>query len=504
MLFNSVAFIFVFLPATLLIFFLVAKTSRLAALCCLTAASLIFYAQTDSRYLLILIPSILTNYLFGTALSGGRLVTGGRLGDDKRFAVLTIGVTANLACLFTFKYLDLFIDTIDRLHLADFGLLHIELPLGISFFTFTQIAFLVDAYQRKVSETRFVNYALFVSYFPHLVAGPILHHAEMMPQFSDERTFRPRLDNFAVGLSVFFIGLFKKVIVADHLAPHVHRIFDAAGQGTHLSALEGWSGALCYALQIYFDFSGYSDMAIGLSLLFGVRLPLNFNSPYKAVNIIDFWRRWHMTLSRFLRDYLYIPLGGNRAGEARRLVNVMIVMLLGGLWHGASWTFVVWGGLHGIYLMANHAWQKLVGEGRARSALSVWAGRLLTFLLVTVAWVFFRAPTLGTALGVAKSMFGLGALLVPADLAGSNLPSGDVAAMAAAALVVAWFMPNTQEIMSLYHPALGGPRETDPTASRLLWRPTMACAAMVGAAAVASLATIVFEKRVGDFIYFQF
>jgi alginate O-acetyltransferase complex protein AlgI len=182
----------------------------------------------------------------------------------------------------------------------------------------------------------------------------------------------------------------------------------------------------------------------------------------------------------------------------------MIVMLLGGLWHGASWTFVVWGGLHGIYLMANHAWQKLVGEGRARSALSVWAGRLLTFLLVTVAWVFFRAPTLGTALGVAKSMFGLGALLVPADLAGSNLPSGDVAAMAAAALVVAWFMPNTQEIMSLYHPALGGPRETDPNASRLLWRPTFACAVMVGAAAVASLATIVFEKRVGDFIYFQF
>src|SRR6185437_14968459 len=200
MLFNSVAFIFVFLPATLLIFFLVAKTSRLAALCCLTAASLIFYAQTDSRYLLILIPSILANYLFGTALSGGRL------GDDKRFAVLTIAITANLACPFTFKYLDLFIDTIDRLNLADFGLLHIELPLGISFFTFTQIAFLVDAYQRKVSETGFVNYALFVSYFPHLVAGPILHHAEMMPQFSDERTFRPRLDNFAVGLSVLFIG----------------------------------------------------------------------------------------------------------------------------------------------------------------------------------------------------------------------------------------------------------------------------------------------------------
>ena len=204
MLFNSVAFIFVFLPATLLIFFLVAKASRVAALCCLTVASLIFYAQTDSRYLLILVPSIIANYLVGSALSGERL------GDNGRFAIVTFGIAANLACLFTFKYLDLFIDTIDRLNLADIGLLHIELPLGISFFTFTQIAFLVDAYQRKVSEPRFVNYALFVSYFPHLVAGPILHHAEMMPQFSAEGTFRPRLENFAVGLSVFFIGLFKK------------------------------------------------------------------------------------------------------------------------------------------------------------------------------------------------------------------------------------------------------------------------------------------------------
>jgi alginate O-acetyltransferase complex protein AlgI len=497
MLFNSVAFIFVFLPATLLVFFVAAKVSRVLALCCLTAASLIFYAQTDSRYLLILVPSIIANYLIGSALSGKGI------NDKRRLVLVTFGIAANLTCLFTFKYLDFFIDTIDRLHVADIGLWHIELPLGISFFTFTQIAFLVDAYQRKVSETKFVNYALFVSYFPHLVAGPILHHAEMMPQFA-EGQFRPRLENFAIGLSVFFIGLFKKVMVADHLAPQVHRIFDAAGQGAALSALEAWSGALCYALQIYFDFSGYSDMAIGLSLLFGVKLPLNFNSPYKAVNIIEFWRRWHMTLSRFLRDYLYIPLGGSRAGEARRLANVMIVMLLGGLWHGASWTFVVWGGLHGIYLMVNHAWQMLFGEKQARSRLSVLAGRLMTFLLVTFAWVFFRSPTLDTALGIAKSMFGLGALLVPADLAGSNLPSSDVAAIAAAALMVAWFMPNTQEIMSLYRPALAVPRQAGVGSPLFLWRPTIACAVMVGAAAVASLATIIFEKRVGDFIYFQF
>src|SRR6201996_5390690 len=479
MLFNSVAFIFVFLPATLLIFFLVAKASRVAALFCLTLASLVFYAQTDSKYLLILVPSIVVNYLIGSALSGGKL------DDSKRRVVVTFGIAANLACLFTFKYLDLFIDTVDRLHLADLPLMKIELPLGISFFTFTQIAFLVDAYQRKVTEPKFANYALFVSYFPHLVAGPILHHSEMMPQFSQAGTFRPKVENFAIGLSVFFIGLFKKVIVADHLAPHVHRIFDAAGQGTGLSALEGWSGALCYALQIYFDFSGYSDMAIGLSLLFGVKLPLNFNSPYKAVTIIEFWRRWHMTLSRFLRDYLYIPLGGNRVGEARRLANVMIVMLLGGLWHGASWTFVVWGGLHGLYLMVNHAWHMLVGEKPARSGLSVWAGRLMTFLLVTIAWVFFRSPTLDTAFGITGSMFGWGASLMPVDPAASSLPSSDVALMATAALAVAWFMPNTQEIMSRYQPALNGPPASG-VSPVLLWRPTFASAAFVGIAAVAS------------------
>ncbi|SDR93217.1 MBOAT family O-acyltransferase [Bradyrhizobium canariense] len=498
MLFNSVSFIFVFLPATLLIFFLFGTVSRTLALFFLAVASLVFYAQTNSHYLLILVPSIIVNYLIGSALSRAWI------GDRRRFAVVTFGIAANLACLFIFKYLDLFIYTIDSLHVVNIDPLKIELPLGISFFTFTQVAFLVDAYQRKVSETRFLNYALFVSYFPHLVAGPILHHAEMMPQFSAQSTFRPRIENFAIGLSVFFIGLFKKVMIADSLAPHVHRIFDASGQGASFSTLEAWSGALFYALQIYFDFSGYSDMAIGLSLLFGVRLPLNFNSPYKAVNITDFWRRWHMTLSRFLRDYLYIPLGGNRVGETRRLANVMIVMLLGGLWHGASWTFMVWGGLHGIYLMANRAWHLLIGENPTKSRLSILTGRLTTFLLVTVAWVFFRSPTFGTALSIAQSMLGLNTTFSPADPVGSYLPSGDVTAIAAAALAIAWFLPNTQEIMSLYKPALGTPSAICAAPWAVLWRPTVASAIVVGTMAVASLATIIFEKRVGDFIYFQF
>jgi D-alanyl-lipoteichoic acid acyltransferase DltB (MBOAT superfamily) len=498
MLFNSISFIFIFLPVTVLLFFVLGAVARTFALLFLTVASLLFYAQTNSKYLYVLVPSIIVNYLIGSALSHAWMK------DDRRLAVVAWGIAANLGCLFIFKYLDLFIDAINTLHVVSIKPAKIELPLGISFFTFTQIAFLVDAYQRKVRETKFVNYALFVSYFPHLVAGPILHHAEMMPQFSAQSTFRPRIENFAVGLSMFFIGLFKKVMIADSLAPHVHRIFDAGGQGTAFSALEAWSGALFYALQIYFDFSGYSDMAIGLSLLFGVKLPLNFNSPYKAVNIIDFWRRWHMTLSRFLRDYLYIPLGGNRAGEARRLANLMIVMLLGGLWHGASWTFLVWGGLHGVYLMANHAWHRLVGERPAKSRWSMLAGWLTTFLLVTIAWVFFRSPTLGTALSITQSMLGLNATLLPVDLAAARLPSVGIAAIAAAALAIAWFLPNSQEVMALYKPALGNPSAIRTTRWTILWRPNVASAMVVGTMAAASLMMILFEKRVGDFIYFQF
>jgi D-alanyl-lipoteichoic acid acyltransferase DltB (MBOAT superfamily) len=499
MLFNSAAFIFVFLPATLVIFFVICRFSHPLALFFLTIASLTFYAQTDSKHLFVLVPSTIINYSIGLALSGDRLR------EKSRFALVTLGIAINLGCLFVFKYLDLLIYTIDRITPAEIALLKIQLPLGISFFTFTQIAFLVDTYQRKVRETRFVNYALFVSYFPHLIAGPILHHSEMMPQFSARSTFRPQIKNFAVGLSVFFIGLFKKVMLADSLAPHVHKVFDAASQGTSLSGLEAWLGAVFYSLQIYFDFSGYSDMAIGLSLLFGVKLPLNFNSPYKAANIIDFWRRWHMTLSRFLRDYLYIPLGGNRSTVPRRLTNLMIVMVLGGLWHGSSWTFAVWGGLHGIYLIANHLWRMRFGENSAPSQVSIVTGRVATFLLVTIAWVFFRSPNLHTALHIAKSMLGWKVALIHSQSGGANLPSIELAVAALAILAIAWFFPNTQEIMSRYKPALGGPIvPNDTVQSLLLWRPNLAYATTIGLMAAISLATIVFEKRVGDFIYFQF
>jgi alginate O-acetyltransferase complex protein AlgI len=495
MLFNSVSFIFLFLPITVAGFFFLSRVSHRLALLFLTMASLFFYMQTNYRYIYILLPSIIINYSIGIKLSEPSLEPKFRRG------LLITGIAANLLCLFTFKYLDLFIECINALGLARVRKQNIELPLGISFFTFTQIAFLVDAYQHKVREAKFINYALFVSYFPHLVAGPILHHSEMMPQFSAASTYRAEAKNFALGLSIFFIGLFKKVMLADSVAPHVHKVFDAAAQGTVLTTLEGWSGALFYALQIYFDFSGYSDMAIGLSLLFGVRLPLNFNSPYKAVNIIDFWRRWHMTLSRFLRDYLYIPLGGNRVGTARRLANVTIVMLLGGLWHGASWTFVVWGGLHGIYLVINHSWQSLVGVKTEQSRLSLMAGGLTTFLLVTFAWVFFRAPDMQTALALVWSMLGFNGTLLPH--AAPNFPSGDLASIAVLLLAVVWLCPNTQEIMSNYKPALqSGTIAKAPAIA--LWQPNWAYAVIIGSIALASLTTIVYVKRVGDFIYFQF
>jgi D-alanyl-lipoteichoic acid acyltransferase DltB (MBOAT superfamily) len=499
MLFNSASFIFAFLPACLVFFFLLARFSHSLALFFLTLASLFFYAQTNPRHLLILVPSIVINYLIGSALANAGMT------DRRRWWLAASGIAANLACLFVFKYFGLFEHTINRFGVTNLNWT-IELPLGISFYTFTQIAFLADAYQHKVREPQFVNYALFVSYFPHLVAGPILHHAEMMPQFSAKSTFQPQSENFAVGITVFLIGLFKKVALADSFAPHVHKVFDAAGQGASLSMLEGWSGALFYSLQIYLDFSGYSDMAIGLSLQFGVRLPLNFNSPYKAVNIIDFWRRWHMTLSRFLRDYLYIPLGGNRSGEARRLVNLMIVMLLGGLWHGALLTFVVWGGLHGLYLIINHLWQMLIGENRARSPLSLATGRVMTFLLVTFAWIFFRSPNLHVALHMAESALGWKAALVPAVMAGSNLPSTELAALAAVVLAVIWLAPNTQEIMSLYKPALEGRATTADAAppTRLLWRPNFLFAVAVSCIAMVSLDLILFQSRVADFIYFQF
>lgn len=416
MLFNSYPFLFVFLPVSFAVFFRLGRADRRLAALWLTTVSLAFYAWWNPAYIALLLGSIVMNYSVGLAL-----VRAHDRGDKARRArLLFAGIALDLVVLGYYKYAGFFVDSVNALTGFELAAGNIILPLGISFFTFTQIAFLVDASRGLAREFNFVHYCLFVTYFPHLIAGPVLHHKEMMPQFARPETYTINLDNIAVGSAVFVIGLFKKVIFADGIAEYASPIFDAAAEGQALSFFEAWGGALAYTFQLYFDFSGYSDMAIGLSRLFGIRLPLNFDSPYKAVNIIDFWRRWHMTLSRFLRDYLYIPLGGNRKGPLRRHINLMATMLLGGLWHGAGWTFVFWGGLHGVYLALNHLWRSLLFKMRGNAERTTRAGRLLgmglTFLAVVIGWVFFRSADLPAASKMLEGMAGLNGIRVPAIL----------------------------------------------------------------------------------------
>ena len=403
MLFNSYAFLFGFLPVVLVGFYLTAAVSRTGAAAWLGLASLFFYGWWSWAALPLLIGSIVVNYAFGRMIVGPG-------GGSRRRTLLTLALGINLATLGFFKYSNFFLQTVNSVAGDAIGQvepLNIVLPIGISFYTFTQIAFLVDCYQGKVKEARFVHYLVFVSYFPHLIAGPVLHHAQMMPQFANPQTYLPSASRFAAGIALFAIGLAKKLLIADPNGIVADRIYANPGAPDFFRA---WNGTLSYAFQIYFDFSGYSDMALGLSLLFGIRLPINFDSPYRAGSIIDFWRRWHISLSTFLRDYLYVPLGGNRRGSVRRYANLMITMVLGGLWHGASWTFVVWGTLHGLYLVINHLWRLLRGPSNRVGRVERGAGWLLTFLAVCFAWVFFRADSFADATQILRGMVGLNGL----------------------------------------------------------------------------------------------
>src|SRR3954452_20382460 len=382
MLFSSYAFLFQFLPAVALAFAAARRWSPRCGIWALAVASLIFYGAWKPVYLLVLLASIAFNFLLGLKMED----------PQRRRALGTLGVAINLAVLGYFKYTNFLLDSFGALTGAPLPFVNVVLPLGISFFTFQQIAYLVDVMRGAKVKRDLVSYTLFVSFFPHLIAGPLVHHAEMIPQFKRARSGRSAV-LAARGLAMFAAGLFKKVVIADNLAQFVPPVFAHLDAGGGVSAQWPWLATLAYSLQIYFDFSGYSDMAIGLALLFGIRLPVNFRSPYKARSIIEFWRRWHITLSRFLRDYLYIPLGGNRFGESRRYQNLMVTMLLGGLWHGAAWNFVIWGGLHGFYLCINHLWHRWRGERATTSAAARLASWAATFLAVVIAWVFFRAKT---------------------------------------------------------------------------------------------------------------
>lgn len=520
MLFNSFTFLFGFLPIVVVIFFVLGRRNQHWASAWLSIASVFFYGWWNPAYVGLLLGSILFNYSVGYSLARPN---SGSSRPERKFT-LVLGIAGNLALLGYYKYANFFVSNLNLMLGEHYVLSQIILPLGISFFTFTQIAFLVDAYLGKAREYNFIHYCLFVTYFPHLIAGPVLHHKEMMPQFAHADTYRLHYENIALGSTIFFIGLFKKVVIADGVAPYAAPAFDAAATGDPLQFFQAWGGALAYTMQLYFDFSGYSDMAIGLSLLFGIVLPLNFHSPYKAVNIIEFWRRWHMTLSRFLRDYLYIPLGGNRKGGVRRYINLGITMLLGGLWHGAGWTFALWGGLHGCYLIINHAWRALrsrLGQDLARSTwMGRFAGTAITFIAVIISWVFFRATSFDAALNMLEAMLGMNGVSLPAaispalgsmkeplealglefSLGGGNQFIKTYSWITVLVLVV-FLAPNTQEMMGHRQPSPNDNQASGGILSHFAWKPSVRWVLLMSLAATAGILSLTHPS---EFLYFQF
>tara|TARA_R110002124_G_scaffold2666_9_gene16773 strand:+ start:8163 stop:9722 length:1560 start_codon:yes stop_codon:yes gene_type:complete len=518
-LFNSYEFIFLFFPLCALGFFLCARVFTLdTALGFLVFASLGFYAYWKPAYLILLLFSIAFNFAIGQVLS--------RDNYWRRRSVLIFGISVNLALLGYFKYANFFVDNVNTVFGTHWDVGTIFLPLAISFFTFQQISYLVDAWQGKTHEYNFLHYALFVCFFPQLIAGPIVHHRAIIPQFMKPENLTPRWSNFAVGISIFAIGLFKKTVIADNLSAYVGPVYDTGTVGGNIDFFRAWGSSLAYTFQLYFDFSGYSDMAIGAARVFGVRLPVNFFSPYKSTSIIEFWRRWHMTLSQFLRDYLYIALGGNRKGKYRRYFNLFLTMLLGGLWHGAGWPFVVWGGLHGGYLMVNHSWRHLMSRfgwnltGHPAYTVFAW---LLTFIAVVFSWVYFRAPTLEQGNQIAIAMLGLSGFEIPAGIlarlgdVGTQLVAiGFVPVQGGGTMIVgnylwvlavapvALLLPNVAQIFSRHEPVL---YENDKafrtlrSSNLLSWDYSTRWAVAIALAGVAGILTL---QQVSEFLYFQF
>ncbi len=527
MLFNSFEFIFLFLPITLVAFFLIGKrvkqVKQQLPILWLVFASLFFYGRWKPLNLPLIIISILVNYGLGYFLGNMLEKT------IAKKAAVTLGVIFNLGLICYFKYANFLINNVNHLIGTNFNLPSVVIPLAISFFTFQQIAYLIDSYKGETKEYSIIKYMLFVCFFPQLIAGPIVHHKEVLPQFEKASTYSFKKRTLAIGLTVFVAGLFKKVIFADRIAEYSNLAFAAASQGIDLTFSESWVGALGYTLQLYFDFSGYSDMAVGAAYMFGIKLPLNFNSPYKAISIVDFWRRWHITLSHFLRDYLYIPLGGSRKGEIRRYSNLLITMLLGGLWHGAGWTFIFWGGLHGIYLVINHLYRsirKALGHNlRNDGWLLRGMGWLATFIAVVISWVFFRANSFKTATSILQSMFGLNGIQLPVFLEPylgflRNLEIGFLGFTVNVGisqkyatfgivmlLLIAWFTPNTQQWMGIYNPTLTEPVNYNQPQwqtkfwQSLSWRPNKIWTIIV--AGLTSICLLCFS-RVSEFLYFQF
>ena len=421
MLFNSHIFIFLFLPLTLIGFYLIKRANALAAKIWLIGMSLWFYGYFNMGYLAIMAVSVLFNYAIYTLMihAESRIrsdaVTDNQAGPK---IFLIIGVVGNIALLGYFKYTDFLIESINGIFAFDIPLKNILLPLGISFFTFQQIGFLADTYRGEVRECGFVDYALFVTFFPQLIAGPIADNKSMMPQYEAiNRGKDIDTDVFCKGVMLFILGLGKKVLLADTFGKSVDYAYLNLSYG--ISGTEGLLAILFYTLQLYFDFSGYCDMALGIGRMFGIEIPINFDSPYKSRNINEFWRRWHITLNRFLTDNVYIPLGGSRKGEVRTYINTFLVFLISGIWHGAGVTFIVWGMMHGMMSIMTRFIRQ-----RFNSALNGVISHIITFVFVSLAWVFFRADSVSQALNMIRTAF-CGSFTRPGDGFLSGFNSGE-------------------------------------------------------------------------------
>jgi len=537
MVFSSRAFLFYFLPIAFLGFLaLSAAGLRRPRLVWLVLASCVFYAWLRPENLPLLFGSILFNY-----------VVGGQLMKRPDRGLLVFGLAVNIGLLAYYKYAIFAVSVASTLFDADWGAPNIILPLAISFFTFKQIAYLVDANHGEVTDHNFLNYCLFITFFPQLISGPITHHREMLTQFNDPDRVRPRADLIAIGTTIFVVGLFKKVMIADPFGAYTAPVFEAA-QHAPLQLVEAWGGAVAYALQIYFDFSGYCDMAVGLGLMFGIALPLNFYSPYKARNIVDYWSRWHITLTRFLTAYIYNPISTaltrRRMGRGQPIMSrgvmqpsafvrlvafpTIVTMMVSGVWHGAGWQFVVFGLLHGFYIVTVQGWRRykkikglpLDGDGKLRVGFSV----LLTFVCATVALVFFRAADVSSALNIVSGMTGLNGITLPEPFgaissikevsAALGIPIGPVAlvdpylgAMIAFFLFVVWAFPNVYEWLQEHPTALRVEVKQRNSLGRfsslIVWQPRLVTGLVVGV--IGALTVLRSSSAVPtEFIYGQF
>lgn len=512
MLFNSIEFLFVFLPVVLAGFLLLQTIGNLRLIIIwLVGCSLFFYAWWNPVYLLLLIFSGCVNYSLGVFLAKG--------GREKGQRLLLVGILFNLGLLAYFKYANFFIENFTLLTGWSFNFQYVILPLAISFYTFQQITYLVDTRKGITDPHGFLEFSLFVCFFPQLIAGPIVHHKEMLSQFGGLTDRSNVSRNLTIGFSILIVGLFKKVVIADGFGLFATPVYTLAEQGGSLATMDALAGVFSYAFQLYFDFSGYSDMAIGLGCLFGIKLPVNFFSPYRALNISDFWRMWHATLSRFLRDYVYSPLGGFLCSPRRQRFNLFATMFIGGVWHGAGWTFVVYGLCHGSYVVIHQLWRiKVSGPlellGRKDYKL---AAQLLTFLVVVFTLVIFRAESLAAAAHVTGAVFHWGGWEFMPDyllaleqsktleftsmLLGDSYPVQAVFSLLFLALAICWFFPNTSQLFR----GTGVMNEQTATGREPVinwqWKANRRWAIYIALLAVASMLNL---TEVSEFLYFQF